>query len=346
MNKMIKKTLRQLDSFEILKIIFFVIFFLFGIYYAFFWGNIGFQVSQILQNQSLVEQTDERIIAQLYSFQGIAGTFSTLGWSFFIFAIILLFEIKDNIDQKRRYNELKAMISNGSSLNDTKKTLTNYSITEKIKIIRNPLHKIILYLFILVGIAIVFIAVNFIIPNSLYNGLFSNIIATIIAVYLIYLINYNISFYRYKNWLINEIIDNYNRFTEFQRYVDACFDGWHQQKVSWIEKKVTTRIELNEVFHFFSDKAYFAFINKGFQLEISESILNNLCMFYFFGKKFSEEEQNLEARVNETIIQESIDFSLHANQIKMEFLVIQTNYKPDIDKHFRNLNKSNQLKLE
>lgn len=69
-------------------------------------------------------------------------------------------------------------------------------------------------------------------------------------------------------------------------------------------------------------------------------------MFYFFGKKFSEEEQNLEARVNETIIQESIDFSLHANQIKMEFLVIQTNYKPDIDKHFRNLNKSNQLKLE
>lgn len=346
MKEKIETTLSQLDSFDILKIIFCVIFFLFGIYYAFIWGNIGSQVSHILQNQSFIEQADDRVIAQLYSFQGIAGSFSALGWSFFIFAIVLLFEIKGSIDGKRRHNELIAIISKESNPNYTKKNLTNYSITERMKIIRNPLHKIILYLLILFGIAIIFIVINFIIPNSLYNGLFSNIVATIVAVYLIYLINYNISYYRYKSWLINEIIDNYNRFTEFQRYVDACFDGWHQQKVSWIEKKVTTRIELNEVFHFFSDKAYFAFINKGFQLEISEPTLNNLCMFYFFGKKFSEEEQNLEARVNEQIIQKKIDFNIHANQMKMDFLGIQNKYKPYIDKHFRNLNENNQLKLE
>lgn len=182
--------------------------------------------------------------------------------------------------------------------------------------------------------------------NSLFLNAFGSFIGSCIAIFLYFEVSYLLDYNKHEKYLIAEIQNNWNNLKEFPRSLDRVFASWSRGEIDWINKVVTTRLSINEVYHYLSDKAYIAFISKGFELNLSEETLQSLCPFYFYGKRFSEDTQNLEALINTKIAKgEKLDYTIltHYHQ---QFQAINVEYIKKISEYYKNLNRGGKIKLK
>lgn len=171
-------------------------------------------------------------------------------------------------------------------------------------------------------------------------------IGSCIAIFLYFEINYLLDYRKHEKYLIEEIQNNWNNLKEFPRILDRVFASWSRGEIDWINKVATTRLSINEVYHYLSDKAYIAFISKGFELNLSEETLQSLCPFYFYGKRFSEDTQNLEAIINSKIAKgEKLDHTI-LTQYRQQFQEINMEYIKKISYYYKNLKRGGKISLK
>lgn len=181
---------------------------------------------------------------------------------------------------------------------------------------------------------------------SLFLNAFGSFIGSCIAIFLYFEVSYLLDYKKHEKYLIAEIQNNWNNLKEFPRILDRVFASWSRGDIDWINKVVTTRLSINEVYHYLSDKAYIAFISKGFELNLSEETLQSLCPFYFYGKRFSEDTQNLEAIINSKIAKgEKLDHTV-LTQYHQQFQAINVEYIKKISDYYKNLNRGGKISLK
>ncbi len=210
-----------------------------------------------------------------------------------------------------------------------------------LKIIRN----LIVIILFTVGIGACIAYILYINDESLFISALGSFIGTCVAIALVFESQYLLDYRKHEKFLKKEIEENMKRFHDFSTYLIRAFSAWADGEIFWINKAVTTKLIVNEVYHFTSDIAYTAFINKGFELYLSKNTLQSLCPLYFYWNSFSKITQQLEAEINAYISKGNKPKKEFLDEYHKKFEAVQKAHRDMILPLYRNLRKNQKVQL-